>query len=127
MDFGIYVDRIRVTGFEAGGFGTSFFAEAFFAGFPVGILFAALFSVCVGIMEYAYKAVRKSSGAALYAQILLFMTTPNLIYFARSGLHDYIFKTLSTLAIIAVLWWTAQNRIPPRDVIERDAYKGGHT
>lgn len=103
-DFGIVVDRVRGTGFEAGGFGSSFFAEAYFMGFPLGVVFTVLAGVCTGILECAYRTVKKGEDAE-YAQMLLFMTLPNLIYLGRSSLKDFIFKTIIT----AVILWALQS------------------
>ena len=103
-DFGMVVDRVRGTGFESGGFGSSFFAEAYFMGFPLGMVFTVLAGVCTGILECACRAVKKG-GSAEYAQMLLFMTLPNLIYLGRSSLKDFIFKTIITVIIL----WTLQS------------------
>lgn len=102
--YGVVVDRVRDTGFTSGGFGSSFFAESYFLGFPFGFIFHVLLALCVGIMEYAYNIIMKSKKNKPYAMLLIFMTTPNLIYVGRSSLHDYIFKTISTLIIIVILY-----------------------
>lgn len=109
-DYGNVVDRVRGTGFSMGGFGSSFFAEAFFIGFPIGFLFIILLATCVGTMEYAYQVIKRDESKANYAQILLFMTTPNLIYFGRSSMYDYIFKSIATIVIILFLQTIAKPR-----------------
>ena len=99
-DFGIIVDRVRGTGFELGGFGSSFFAEAYFLGFPLNILMIVVAGLCVGILEYAYNTVVYNKEKSEYSQIILYMTIPNLIYLGRSSVKDFVFKTIATLIIV---------------------------
>ena len=68
------------------------------------MVFTVLAGVCTGILECACRAVKKG-GSAEYAQMLLFMTLPNLIYLGRSSLKDFIFKTIITVIIL----WTLQS------------------
>lgn len=106
-DFGNYIDDVRGVNFEAGGFSTSFFAELYFIGMPGGILFAGLLSLCVGVMEHAFKCISRFPDKSNYYMILIFMTCPNLIYFARSNIRDYIFKSLTSYMILTVLIYLA--------------------
>lgn len=95
-DFGIFVDRLRGVTWVSGGFGSSFFAESYFCGFPVNIVFLVVAGVCAGFVECAYQVSQKGVGikkkigmekyvhmdCAEFANIILFMTIPNLIYLA---------------------------------------------
>ena len=101
-DFGVIVDQIRGTGFERGGFGSSFFAEAFFMG-PYGFLVLVLAGICLGILERAYHIIRYAGSKCEYSQIILYMTIPNLIYLGRSSVKDFIFKTIAAIVIVLVL------------------------
>ena len=59
-------------------------------------------------MEHAYKVGIRNKEKANYCDILLFMTCPNLVYFARSNIHDYVYKSLSTYVIIILLSFAAK-------------------
>jgi hypothetical protein len=118
-DFGIIVDRVRGTGFTMGGFGSSFFAEAFFMGIPLGIIMMMVAGGCAGALEYAYKLVKKSNGRMEYAQMLLFMTIPNLIYLGRSSVKDFVIKTVVTIVILGLL-----QSVSRRSFVTNELYSG---
>lgn len=111
--YGIVVDKIRGTGFEQGGFGSSFFGEAYFLGPVLCTLFMVLAGVMCGILERAYcisHSDRKRTKG--YANLMLFMTMPNLIYLGRSTIKDFIFKTIVSLIIMLFLQkWTYKEKL----------------
>lgn len=101
--YGIIVDRVRGTGFEYGGFGSSFFGEAYFLGLPGCFVFLVMAGMLCGVLERAYMLAKEHQDTMMYAQLLLFMTMPNLIYIGRSSLTDFISKTIASIVICAVL------------------------
>lgn len=116
-DFGIIVDRIRGVSWVSGGFGSSFFAESYFWGFPLNIVFLIIVGICVGFVECAFRIsqkdhiIKKHMGmetnsqmkSAEFANIILFMTIPNLVYLGRSSLKDFMIKTIMVVVILAVV------------------------
>lgn len=102
-DYGIIVDKVRNTGFEMGGFGSSFFGEIYLGGPLFIFLFLIIVGICVGILEQAYDCIIASKSKCDYSRMLLFMTIPNLIYLGRSSIKDFIFKTIITVIIIVVI------------------------
>lgn len=102
--YGSVVDKVRGTGFVSGGFGSSFFGEAFFLGLIPCILFMIIAGIMCGVLERAYVISNgKQENLKSYASLMLFMTTPNLIYLGRSNVKDFIFKTLITLFLVFIL------------------------
>lgn len=102
-DFGNFIDKARGVAFESGGFGDSFFAELYFLGFPFATIFLAGISFCVGLLEKSYFEAKKREEFKNNFNLMLFMTIPNLIYFARGDIKDFIFKTLISYIFIFVL------------------------
>lgn len=116
-DFGIFVDRLRGVKWESGGFGSSFFAESYFLGFPINILFLVIAGICAGFVECAYQVSRKGEitkkvlgieryirmNSAEFANIILFMTIPNLVYLGRSSIKDFIIKTILVAVILTFM------------------------
>ena len=119
-DFGIIVDRVRGTGFEMGGFGSSYFAETFFLEAPLGLIVLIFTGMCSGILECAYKAVKHIGKHLEYSQIILYMTIPNLIYLGRSSIKDFVFKTMATVIILVVLQDIAYYRADLGDVMKKE-------
>jgi len=104
VSFGNYVDSARGVNFKYGGFGSSFFAEAYYLGIPIFITLSIFFGIFLGFLENAYEKILKYNyNKSAYIKIILFMTIPNLIYFARSAALDFIGKFLSTMIIIFIL------------------------
>ena len=116
-DFGIFVDRLRGVPWVSGGFGSSFFAESYFWGFPLNIVFLVIVGMCVGFVECAFRISSKKYRikklletdtdvpvySAEFANIILFMTIPNLVYLGRSSLKDFMIKTIMVVAILAII------------------------
>ena len=116
-DFGIFVDRIRGVPWVSGGFGSSFFAESYFWGFPLNIVFLVIVGMCVGFVECAFRISSKKYRikklletdtdvpvySAEFANIILFMTIPNLVYLGRSSFKDFMIKTIMVVAILAII------------------------
>lgn len=107
--YGVIVDRVRETGFLYGGFGSSFFGEAYFLGIPLCILFMIIAGILCGVLERAYQIARIQGYKAPYAQMALFMTTPNLVYIGRSTIKDFIVKTIVSLIIFTFFQYVAGN------------------
>lgn len=101
-DFGIFVDRLRGVTWASGGFGSSFFAESYFLGFPINIVFLIIAGICVGFVECAYQISIKMD-CAEFANIILFMTIPNLVYLGRSSIKDFIIKTILVAVILKIM------------------------
>lgn len=110
--FGLAIDQTRGTGFTQGGFGDSFFAEVIFMRFPFNILFIILMGICVGLLEYCYQYDKKCNFDDVGANIMLFMTMPNLIYFGRSNATDFIRKVIEMLIIIYLFAYYMRGRMP---------------
>lgn len=116
-DYGIFVDRLRGVTWASGGFGSSFFAESYFLGFPFSIVFLIIAGMCAGFVECAYQISRKGEvtkkvlgiekyiqmNSAEFANIILFMTIPNLVYLGRSSIKDFIIKTILVAVILTVM------------------------
>lgn len=102
-DYGIVVDRVRGTGFERGGFGSSFFGEIYLGGIALSFCFLTIAGICIGFLESAYNYIVKSKKASFYANLLLFMTVPNLVYLGRSSIKDFVMKCISTTVILLLL------------------------
>lgn len=102
-DFGNFIDQARGVAFVSGGFGDSFFAELYFLGLPFATAFLTGISFCVGFLEKVYFEAKKRGTYKNNFNLLLFMTMPNLIYFARGDIKDFIFKTLISLVFVFVL------------------------
>ena len=97
------MDRVRGTGFERGGFGSSFFGEIYLGGIALSFCFLTIAGICIGFLESAYNYIVKSKKASFYANLLLFMTVPNLVYLGRSSIKDFVMKCISTTVILLLL------------------------
>ncbi len=117
-DFGLVVDRMRGVNWESGGFGSSFFAETFFLGFPLCLIMLIVVGICVGFVECAYQFTRVNNlqqrnqlwyvnssymSIAEFGNIILFMTIPNLVYLGRSSIKDFIVKTIMVIVILCII------------------------
>lgn len=100
VDFGSCVDRSRGVFWEYGGFATSFFAEAVYLGFFYSVIYSAIFGFFLAMLDRLSKLQRKVSTHSLVPSLLLFLVLPNLVYFARGDVNDFIFKTLISLILI---------------------------
>ena len=57
-----------------------------------------------GILERAYEIMQKEKTEIMpYANLMLFMTIPNLAYIGRSTIKDFIFKTFFSLIVMVIL------------------------
>jgi len=93
LSFASCVDLSRGVYFESGGFGTSFFAEVYHI-LPLGIIFIAFFLLILVIVDaiyFVYKE-KRNERSSRYLFIVLFLLIPNLVYFARSNMFDFLLK-----------------------------------
>ncbi|WP_319928850.1 hypothetical protein [Xenorhabdus santafensis] len=104
-DIGSCIDNVRGVYFSEGGsFATSFYSEMIFFGviFGGGILF--LFSFVLSFVQVCYDQTINSSGSSSYSfKLILFLSIPNLIYFARSSIFDFIIKVIMVVCFIYLL------------------------
>jgi hypothetical protein len=111
-DFGACVDKVRGVPFDDGGFASSFFAEAYYLGMAVFLLFFVFMGTAVRYLDYLSfnrKLHVKGlivAGAGNNAKVgfLLFCLIPNLVYFARSGVVDFPLKFFNTSCLLIFYW-----------------------
>jgi hypothetical protein len=112
-DFGACVDKVRGVPFDDGGFASSFFAEAYYLGVVVYLLFFTFMGTAVRYLDYLsfkrklYVKRVMVAGESNNAKVgfLLFCLIPNLVYFARSGVMDFPLKFFSTSCILLIYWF----------------------
>ncbi|WGE30132.1 O-antigen polysaccharide polymerase Wzy [Edwardsiella tarda] len=106
LDFGECIDKVRGLGNMQGSFASSYFAEVSYLGLFIGIITNLLFGLALAIVQSIYEVVRFNFNAGRMSNkaylIILFLTIPNLIYFARSSAFDFIIKVLSLFFIVYI-------------------------
>lgn len=104
--FGICVDQARRINFVSGGFSTSFFAEAYYQGWVFYIFWCLLFGYLVRILDGAvvfYKNNRCIEGNHGGVIFVILSVLPNLVYFSRSNLYEFLFKFLQVAIILMIM------------------------
>ncbi|WP_261885145.1 O-antigen polysaccharide polymerase Wzy family protein [Vibrio pomeroyi] len=99
IPFGDCVDVSRGVYFAEGGFASSFFAELVFF-WPILILIIPLFSFCLKLLSLSYDQILSSGSEKKSSILLVFFLLPNLVYFARSSVFDFIEKTIISIFFI---------------------------
>jgi hypothetical protein len=104
--FGDCVDSARGIPFKAGGFGSSFFAEAYY----LGLISLIVLSLVVGL---SLKFINSLSNlrnnpdlgrASFPSGLVLFCVIPNLVYFGRASAFDFVTKVFQALFIVHFLY-----------------------
>ncbi|SFA81177.1 hypothetical protein [Pseudomonas sp. NFPP24] len=104
--FGICVDQARHINFVSGGFSTSFFAEAYYQGWVFYIFWCLLFGCLVRALDGAvafYKDNRSACGNHGGVIFLILSVLPNLVYFSRSSMYEFLFKFLQVSMVLMVM------------------------
>ena len=104
-NFGHSVDMVRSVNFAYGGFASSWFAEAFYLGVPFYIAFSIVLGIIISFIDKAsdISSINMRRKKNNYINILLFLTIPNLVFFARSSIFDLISKFIETMIIITFI------------------------
>lgn len=114
-NFGAAIDNIRSVNFDYGGFASSWFAEAYYLGNICYFIFSIILGIIISILDsLAIKKENNNRKNNNFADIILFLTIPNLVFFARSGLFDLIFKTIQVIIITVVLIFIGRNSLHHR-------------
>lgn len=100
---GDIIDLVRGVNYLSGGFGTSYFAELYYLGFFPMLILAFFTGVILRVLQNLNYLIYKLKEKAVYPKIVLFLTIPNLVYFARSDAFDLIKKVSFVLIIIFVI------------------------
>lgn len=104
--FGICVDLARRINFVSGGFSTSFFAEAYYQGWVFYIFWCLLFGYLVRTLDGAvafYKENRSTGGNHGGIIFVILAILPNLVYFSRSNMYEFLFKFLQVAVVLVVM------------------------
>lgn len=106
QSFGVCVDQARSINFVSGGFSTSFFAEAYYKGWLFYIFWCLLLGYLVRSLDGVValykegKAGINNSGAILF---LILSVLPNLVYFSRSSMYEFLLKFLQVAIVLMVV------------------------
>ncbi|WP_192034465.1 O-antigen polysaccharide polymerase Wzy [Halomonas sp. YLGW01] len=104
-DFGQCVDRSRGVYWEYGGFASSFFAEIYYLGLLPSLAFCLTLGSLLKYLDFISQVRAKYLKGEFSVQdgklhgLILFLTIPNLIYFARSGSYDLLVKFFAVLIL----------------------------
>ncbi|MCX7119946.1 MAG: O-antigen polysaccharide polymerase Wzy, partial [Legionellales bacterium] len=104
--FGDCVDSARGVPFVTGGFGSSFFAEAYY----LGLISLIFISLVVGVFLKFINTLsnlrnnQKLGQTFFRAGLILFFVIPNLVYFGRASAFDFITKVLQAVVIVHILY-----------------------
>ncbi len=97
-DIGSCIDIARGVYFKEGGsFASSFYSELIYLGWIIGSVALLLFAFSLAFVQSCYEKIIKNSmnnKLAYTYRLIIFLALPNLIYFARSSLFDFITKVL---------------------------------
>jgi hypothetical protein len=112
--FGACVDLVRKVPFDEGGYASSFFAEAYYLGFPALVVISALLGYAVRLTQHLSQSRtgRGRSHTSFVAGLVLFYVLPNLVYFARSSAFDFIVKLAATLVLCLFLFNIGKRKKP---------------
>ena len=99
IPFGDCVDVSRGVYFSEGGFASSFFAELIFF-WPILILVIPLFSFCLKFLSLSYDQFMSYGEEKKSSILFVFFLLPNLVYFARSSVFDFIEKTIVSMVFV---------------------------
>ena len=80
---------------EGGSFASSFYSELIYLGWIIGSVALLLFAFSLAFVQSCYEKIIKNSmnnKLAYTYRLIIFLALPNLIYFARSSLFDFITK-----------------------------------
>ncbi|EIP0458357.1 TPA: hypothetical protein QH904_003496, partial [Escherichia coli] len=95
-DIGSCIDIARGVYFKEGGsFASSFYSELIYLGWIIGSVALLLFAFSLAFVQSCYEKIIKNSmnnKLAYTYRLIIFLALPNLIYFARSSLFDFITK-----------------------------------
>lgn len=99
VPFGDCVDVSRGVYFSEGGFASSFFAELIFF-WPILMLIIPLFSFCLKFLSLSYDQFLSNGVKNKSSILFVFFLLPNLVYFARSSVFDFIEKTMISIVFV---------------------------
>ncbi|WP_460149646.1 hypothetical protein [Pseudomonas sp. H1_A03] len=106
QSFGICVDQARSINFASGGFSTSFFAEAYYQGWLFYLLWCLLLGCLVRTLDWVvaiYKENRTAPGNHGGVIFLVLSVLPNLVYFSRSNMHEFLLKFLQVSIALVII------------------------
>jgi hypothetical protein len=106
--FGDCVDISRGVNFAEGGFASSFYAELYYF-LPYGIIILPMFSFFLCFLQFCYINIVNVdvNGNVVKEKLFLFLLTPNIVYFGRSSLFDFTYKSITTIIFILTLIYIA--------------------
>jgi hypothetical protein len=104
-NFGHYVDTVRSVNFAYGGFASSWFAEAYYLGMPFYIALSVVLGIIISFIDRVSEISTSNMNRINnnYLNIILFLTIPNLVFFARSSVFDLMSKFIETMFIITFI------------------------
>jgi len=104
--FGDCVDLARGVPFVEGGFASSFFAEGYYTSLFFLILISAFLGTAVRFCDELSRISTTSTnrGESFVAAFILFLIIPNLVYFARSSVFDFLFKLIASCSIVFLFY-----------------------
>jgi hypothetical protein len=105
--FGDCIDLVRGVPFVQGGFASSFFAESYYIGLFFLIIISALLGAAVRFLDELSIISTNSTnrGESFVAAFVLFLVIPNLVYFARSNVFDFLFKLAASCFIVFFIYF----------------------
>ncbi|WP_312491803.1 hypothetical protein [Pseudomonas cremoris] len=106
QSFGICVDQARSINFVSGGFSTSFFAEAYYQGWLFYIFWCLLFGGLVRTLDGVvalYKENGSVPGNRGGVVFVVLSVLPNLVYFSRSNMHEFLMKFLQVAIVLVIM------------------------
>ncbi|HGS4779584.1 TPA: O-antigen polymerase [Vibrio cholerae] len=103
-DFGHCVDVSRGVVFEQGGFASSFFAELFYF-LPFSPFIILLFSFFLALVQSCHGLYKDTNFSCKKSMLMIFFLTPNLVYFARSSVFDFIEKSFQSIIFLFFIFY----------------------
>lgn len=105
INIGTCIDKIRGVNFaEGGGFATGFYSEMIYFGVIVSFITLFFFSFLLSVLQTCYEYAKNKTNSKCYSyQLVIFLSIPNLVYFARSSLFEFIGKVISVFIFIMML------------------------
>jgi hypothetical protein len=104
--FGDCVDISRGVNFAEGGFASSFYAELYYF-LPYGIIILPMFAFFLCFLQFCYVKIVNVGVNVVKEKLFIFLLVPNVVYFGRSSLFDFTYKSITTIIFILTLIYIA--------------------